>query len=223
MRERYLGLGLHGEGPTDQRFLSPVLARLTSNILAQHGRYPVLVGPVADLTSVPAGDRADGLSRAVEKAQGAVDLLFVHADGAGDPTGARATIVQPLIDRMVADHGDDAPVCVPVIPVREMEAWVIADPAAIAGLLRSKLDAAALGLPDDPAECESVPDPKAALEQAMALARSKTRRRRGSITYEPLGERVDLSRLMQLDAFRTLHDDLVHELSALRILTPEAP
>lgn len=223
MKERYLGLGLHGEGPTDQRFLAPVLARLTSSLVMQYGSYPVLVGPVVDLTTGSAGDRAGGLSRAVEKAEGAVDVLFVHADGAGDPAGAEATIVQPLIDRVVADHGDDAPVCVPVIPVREMEAWVIADPGAIAGLLRSTLDAAGLGLPDDPTECESVADPKAALAQAMARARSRTRRRRGPITYEPLGERVDLARLARLAAFRTLRDSLVHELTELRILTTEAP
>ena len=223
MKERYLGLGLHGEGPTDQRFLGPLLARLTSGILARHSRYPVVVAPIIGVATGAKQERASELSRAVGASRGSLDVLFVHADGAGDPEGAASTVVQPLIDRIVEDHADMAPRCVPVIPIREVEAWAIADPAAIAGLLRSRQDAAALGLPDDAAACELVLDPKAALEQAVARARSRTRRRSGPMPYEPLGERVGLERLERLSAFRKTREALLQVLASLRILTVEAP
>ena len=53
---RYLGLALFAEGPTDHRFLRPVLRRLCEQLCAQHGRQPVEVGDVAELHT-PSGLR----------------------------------------------------------------------------------------------------------------------------------------------------------------------
>lgn len=222
MRDHYLGLGLHGEGPTDLRFLAPVVARLTSSILLERGRYSVTVSPVIDVGTGTTQGRAERLTEAVGELQGTVDVLFVHADGSGDPEGALDHVVRPLIDRLQTEHGDAAPTCVPVVPVREMEAWAIADPAALAHLLRSQLDAEALGLPSDAARCESVADPKAALREAVSRARSRTRRRRGGIPYEPLGERVHLERLDRLPAFQRMRAALIEALGDRRLLTTEA-
>jgi len=58
----YLGLALVAEGPTDYRFLSPVLYRLTEDLCLSFGITTIEVGPVTALEL----DQRVGLSRAAQ-------------------------------------------------------------------------------------------------------------------------------------------------------------
>lgn len=213
MKQHVLGLGFHGEGPTDHRFLPPLLERLTTNVLLAEGRYPVRIDPPVHLRPASERSREEGLVEAVAETEGAVDVLFLHADGNGDPDGTRDNVLAPLVDAVEGAFGDGAPLFVPVVPVREMEAWMIADPATLAQVVGSTLDAAGLGLPARARDVEGVADPKLALEEAVRRARSRTRRRRVQIPYEPIGERIALDRLRSVAAFARLEADLTERLS----------
>ena len=125
------------------------------------------------------------------------DLLFVHQD---DREAAK-------IERLCAEIVDGGRV-VPVVPVRETEAWVLA--AAIgAGRIE--------GLDTTPAEkgcrwVERLPDPKAELR----------RRYRGRRSTEDLftliAEQADLDRMTEIPAYQSFMHDLTKALKELNFL-----
>ncbi len=92
---------------------------------------------------------------------------------------------------------------------------MLADGEAIASTVRSSRSAAELGVPSQRGEIESVADPKALLRSAVREARSRTRKRRGGIPYEPLGERSDVAALRTLASFARFEADLRQALDRL--------
>lgn len=205
---RYLGLALFAEGPSDHRFLRPLLRRLCERLCVREAQQTVEIGEVVELHS-PADMRGESreerICRAAERAAGAWHVLFIHTDAAGDPTIAREERVLPatecLRDRLAHEHG-----CVAVIPVRETEAWLLADPA---GLLEAfgVSDFGQTVPPTTPSRVESVGDPKRKLEQVF---RECVNRGRVGSYFDLLGERISLQALGEVPAFQ----ELVRELSA---------
>jgi len=95
---RWLGTALFAEGPTDHRFLQPLLRRACEALCASRGRGPVEIADVRELHSPVRARDQDRETRILEAARdswGAWHILFVHADGAGDPERARAEQVVP--------------------------------------------------------------------------------------------------------------------------------
>ncbi len=93
----YLGLGLIAEGPSDYRFLPPLLYRLTEDLCLSHGRTTIEVGPVAplELDVAPGVDRTMKIVEAARKASGSYHVLFLHTDGGGDPDAALRERFEP--------------------------------------------------------------------------------------------------------------------------------
>lgn len=218
---RHLGLALFAEGPTDHRFLHPVLSRLTEDIF-----LPELVdiGEVRELHSpVPASasSRAERILTAARDALGAWDVLFIHTDGEGDAGRARAQRVDPARARIAAELAG-AGESVGVVPVRETEAWMLCDPDALRAALHTTLSNEALGLTARPRTVESVTDPKAALRAIGARVAGPRGRPRQAVRsphfLERLGEAIDLERLRAVPAFQRLEADLREALGRLRIV-----
>lgn len=91
----YLGLALFAEGPTDHRFLKPVLRRLCENMCLQHAKMMVDIGDVLELHSpvrVREESREIRIREAARESRGAWHILFIHADGSGDYPGARKSL-----------------------------------------------------------------------------------------------------------------------------------
>ena len=218
----YLGLALYAEGPTDYNFLCPLLARLGEDVCTRDAEHAVEASEGLRLAHTPAADeasRVERIVRAAREARNAWRILFVHADGAGDPERKRKEQAQPAIDRLYQEHAD-ARLGVAVIPVRETEAWAIVDGDALRSVFGTTLSDEALGLPSSAGVAEGAPDPKALLNTAFnATHPSGLRRRRGvSPMLNALGEQVSLPRLRGLAAFSLLEHELRQALRQLSIV-----
>jgi hypothetical protein len=203
---RYLSLALFAEGPSDRGFLSRIIYRSVVEIGTHLSGQQLDVGErFVEGNPWTRQDRAQRIREAFEELarQGAVNLLFIHTDGAGDPLGARATRVDPAI-RLLAAANPDGFQCIAVIPVRETEAWALADPQALMDELGWTGDIQNLAVEHDLDRPEAIPDPKAALADFRRAAGGQGRRRNrfsGEAIPSGLGDRVSLQKLRQLEAF----------------------
>ncbi|WP_398309146.1 hypothetical protein [Zoogloea sp.] len=218
---KYLGLALYAEGPTDYYFLRPLLQRLCEDLCANEALGSVDVSEVLALnhpTSTDAAPRDQRILAAAKLARGSWRIVFVHADGANDPRTARQEQVEPSL-KLLSDTFEDEGIGVAVVPVRETEAWAIADGDAIRAVFGSDLSDRDLGLPVRRV-LEAVADPKAILSDAFYATNPTGRRRKqGTSPYlNSLAETISLSHLRELDAFCTLESDLKTALQKLRIL-----
>ena len=219
----YLGLALYAEGPTDVRFLGPLLLRLCADICARRASAPVEINevlPLAESSEAKTAPREYRVLEAARQAEGAWTLLFIHGDADGDARQARSARVQPALDRLQETFGDTGR-AVAVIPVRTTEAWAVCDGNALREVLGTQLDDAALGLPHTASGVERLADPKQCLERAFEASKAPGRRRQsarvGSL-YGPLGEQVSLGRLRELPAFAAFETELVRALTELRVV-----
>ncbi|TYB67362.1 hypothetical protein FXF51_15290 [Nonomuraea sp. PA05] len=116
--------------------------------------------------------------------------MVVHRDADNAGIEARRKEVREAIERVGFVNA-----CVPVIPIRMTEAWLLLDEGAIrhvAGNPRGRID---LGLPKVH-EVESLADPKAYLRQCILKAAQVTGRRRESVAKRfPQHRRQLLDRL----------------------------
>ncbi len=98
------------------------------------------------------------------------DLLFIHRDS--DNIGYESRLAE--IESATAGI-EEIPHWAPTIPVRETEAWLLLDEAAIRRVAGNPGGIVSLGLPE-PLQVEDVPRPKETLQAALAAASG----RRGS-------------------------------------------
>ncbi len=225
---QYLGLALFAEGPTDYRFLPPVLRRATEELCLRNARTTVEIGDVLNLHAPQDyrdADLATQIVEAAKAANGAYNILFIHTDGSGDPKAAYDQRVQPAKERIASELSSQLKRTVGVVPVREMEAWTLVDGDALRDAFGTVLDDEALGIPLRPREVESILDPKQTLNQTYArIVGTKQRRRRTAADFfDAIGERVQLTRLRQVPAFGRFEQELRTALVELSYLSEETP
>jgi len=214
----WLGLALIAEGPTDYRFLSPILYRLTEDLCLSHGRVTIEVDSVKplELDRGVAGDRTQQIVDAAQRAEGSYHILFLHTDGAGDPEAALRERFEPWRRGLDGLNRTDER-AVAVVPVREMEAWALCDGDALRAAFGTTIRDQQLGLPGRVADVEGILDPKRALETAYERTfRPRRPKRSAASALEAIAEHVRLDRLRQLPAFRSLEDALRQALRDLR-------
>ena len=204
----YLKLALLAEGPSDHRFLPLVLRRLAIDLCARQApRFVEIEDEVVELTSRSFSEQ-DARS---------FNILFSHADGAGNPAAARARALRPLADWMMKPEPSRHSRPVPVIPIREMEAWALVDGEALRHAFGSILEDVGLGLPSRPREVEAIFDPKRVLDEVFDRALGGRRRKKARAVHflSAVGERVRLERLRQVPAFQELESELQQALEDL--------
>lgn len=218
MTHRWLGLALYAEGADDHRFLESLLRRSVEHVLLSGG-HSVEVSPIQRLaTSDKIRSRGDRIADGAERSQGAFHILFVHADADGDTERARIERVQPGIDAMHERLGSDARCGVPVVPIRETEAWALADYERLCEILGTAASPDELGLPRSPDALERERDPKALFESVVQIARSGRRGRRrpkAASFLDLLGESVRIEECARLAAFATFLSELADALTHL--------
>jgi hypothetical protein len=168
---RVLVLGLYAEGSTDERFLSPVIRRTTEELLAKYDGGSswdeALIMPIK-LSSKQRANRAQSILTAAGKAQGC-HILIVHADADG-PTHKKALAERFTPGFMLVKQADEN-VCqdlLPIIPVQEIEAWLLADKETLLKELRTSQSANTIGIP--PLQrIESTARPKEQLDRIIQV------------------------------------------------------
>ncbi len=217
----YLGMALYAEGPTDYRFLSPLLYRLCEDICLHRGRSVVEISEVQGLNHPEAfkhKPREERILAAAQMARGAWCLLFIHADGESDAEHARLHQVAPAQRLLRQEMGSEGR-SIAVVPVRETESWLLADGDALRSVFGTTLSDRQLGLPDV-AQLEREIDPKIVLRHCFDKARPGARRRNQRETgyFQSLGEEIRLERLRRLSAFQRLESELQQALREMRLI-----
>jgi hypothetical protein len=218
---KYLELALYAEGSTDYYFLRPLLQRLCEDLCTNEAGEPVDVSEVLALNHpVEAKDepREQRILAAAKLARDSWRILFVHADGASDPARARNEQVKPSLELLRGTFNDEG-IGVAVVPIRETEAWAIADGGAVRSAFGTSLNDGQLGLPAQRA-VETSEDPKAVLLAAFHATNPSGRRRKEGVSpyLNTLGEAVSLTQLKNLAAFDGLVNELRAALKQLRVL-----
>lgn len=219
---QYLGLALYAEGRTDHYFLRPLLRRLCEDICARDACEPVDVSDVLDLWDTDETRekfRHDRIAHAALSAKEAWRILFIHADSDGNAQDARTQRIEPALKQLEAEKSIQG-IGVAVIPIREMEAWAIADGDTIRSVFGTLLDNRALGLPSSNRSVEQVANPKSVLQSAFNATRPSSRRmRQGTSPYlSMIGEQISLSALRTVPSFQSLDDELRAALQRLQII-----
>ncbi len=221
----YLGLALFAEGPTDHRFLKPVLRRLCENMCLQHAKMMVDIGDVLELHSparVRDESRETRIREAAREARDAWHILFIHADGSGDYPGARESLVLPACRAIAGEIGEESRQTVAVIPVRETEAWCLVDGDALRRSFGTTKGNAELDVPERGRDVEGILDPKSALDEVCRRAISPRRRRGGrrkaAEFLDQIGEFVSIEQLDQVPAFGRLRQEVQDALVHLGII-----
>lgn len=221
----HLAMALFAEGSTDHQFIRIVAQRAAEHILNHNSPMVVDVLDPHFVERSP-GKQAKKILDAAHSAYG-FHLLLVHADAdARTRDTAWADRIEPGRQRVLEASRDCEQVCdklVPVIPVQMTEAWMLADPFALAETMGCKTSPTDLGLPRRPSQVESFADPKAKLKEAIRNAQSdRPRRRRRDLKisdlYEPLAGTVGLDRLAGVPAFCQFQTDLTQALRELHFI-----
>lgn len=154
---------LLGEGSSDR-----VLLNIIDWTMRRLGVGPV-TGTWADLrhSPWPTRDMAEKISAASRLYPG--DVLFVHRDADNQDRRSRVAEVAAAAERAAAD-------CVPIIPVRMTEAWLLFDHHAIRTAADKPGSNAVLALPRG-ARAEVAANPKQLLDDAILQAAGATGRR----------------------------------------------
>ena len=204
----YMCAGVYAEGPSDYDFLLPLLNRLLDSIAASlfPGAYEVAPTVGIDAPRGTEGGRAEKIAAAIDVSWGACTLFVIHADADGDAGGARLNCIEPGVAAARVLRPEPPLAVAACIPVREIEAWMLADPEAFRTLLG---DGSKSECPADP---EREITPKATL---LRILKDGGMKRRAERLHAFFGERFRLDALRSLPAFRAFEVELVAALHAL--------
>ncbi|HZO71055.1 MAG TPA: DUF4276 family protein [Ktedonobacteraceae bacterium] len=217
-----LVLALYAEGPSDNRFLPPIIQRTAERLIVLYGQRTV---DVLEPVIVP---RQKGLScdtgilNAARHACG-YHALIVHAD-ADDETSysAKTHRIRPGF-KLVLDSNEQ--VCkdlVPIIPVQTIEAWMLADYKALQETIGTDMSPQNLGLPARPALVEADANPKRTLQEVInrAIAARSQRRRRFDFNtrQEALARRINLDTLALVPSYKEFVDEFKRILTILNFI-----
>ncbi len=223
-------MALAVEGPSDERFFQPLLQRTADDLLRRRGidttdvLDPIVSGFPPDIAT-----QADGILWLAQEFRGC-QVLVIHMD-ADAPSVERAMRERytPGIQRVQTAREAGTDVCrqiIPLIPVRMLESWMLADGLTLCEVIGTDEDAQSLGLPAVPHQVEHLPEPKRVLADAVRQAIGPNRRRQRRTQnlaqiHESLGQRIRLDQLRLVPSFAIFEAALARAFVALRLIEPE--
>ena len=196
-------IGFCTEGPTDVRFLESVVQRTFEDI-AFECIQQVEILPIQHLRNGP-GTFVEAKIKALQDAfERGVMVCCIHIDAdAATSDNVHKTRIYPLMEAMVSQIN----ICdniVPIIPIQMTESWMLADTNLLKQELGTDKTDVELGF-NRPAE--AMADPKKVLNQAITIVNADLPKRRRyqlrlSDIYQPIGQKIDLSKLRALSSFQ---------------------
>lgn len=193
---RYFSLALLTEGLSDQWFLLPLIDRQVAALESESDHRFDFGGtaPGSCFTVAPRERVVREAALLLEH----MDIVMIHHDHNE----------RHKVESVREQLGHAAERIVGVVPVRETEAWMLADPAA----LPDEPGTAVRSLIRSPREVEKVADPKKVLAQAFGP------RCRPEYDFDRLGQRASLAELQQIPAYIRWVGELRAAMERLRLL-----
>jgi len=216
-----ISLALFAEGPTDNRFLPIIIQRTVERILVANRCPDIGVLEPTPIPKVNGSTDMEKIFQAAKAAHGA-HILFVHLDADSRTIEkAREERFNPGLTRIMESDEKLCKDLVPIIPVKNLEAWLICDYAAFCRSVGIRASVEELGLPSLPRLVESLPDPKHTYREALRkahLSRSRRSRYDPGEYYGLLAQNIDLDILLQVPSFSIFFEELTKTLRKLRLI-----
>lgn len=206
-----------GEGSTDHYALPYLLRRIAEDILISRNAEFEVVQPLDYLLSELNGQGVNNQYQALAGKAAGAHLICVHHD-ANHLTvqERRAQNFEPGVAAAGLDSETARPFFIPVIPVREMETWLLVDKTAIERVI-GDIPASAQ-IPASPRDLERLRDPKELLSSIIAAQTRNMSER--AVLMEALAEELDLQALSALPAVQSLRRELEDGLRLQGFLRP---
>jgi hypothetical protein len=155
-----------GEGSSDDGITAHI-----ERIAGECGLTIAMTAP--DMGLLPLDDRSVlGKLEAIKKIGGEYDLLVIHRDRDNSTREARVAEIMAAVGAAMPET-----LCVPVIPVRMTEAWLVLDEKLIRMVAGNPNGRVPLPMPD-PGKAERIADPKDLLKELLVTASELTGRKR---------------------------------------------
>lgn len=215
-------IGLVAEGPTDIRFLKSVVTRTFHHIAYTECTYdldievyPLDTSKVGlDFPEFAKQASRDGMSKY------GIMTLAIHTDSDKDSYETRKqhkfVPAQQALDNL---DEDCCKLLTPVIPVRMIESWMLADTELLKDEMGTNKNDHDLGIDRNP---ESIADPKSLIEQAIRIATEDKPKRRQRLSiadlYSIIGDKIPLSALERLPSYKKFQDEVRATYNALNCL-----
>lgn len=215
-------IGLATEGTTDIRFFESIVRRTFQEIAMKECRLDI------DIDIRRLNTKKTGLSFVEYVKQASYDgvkdfgmmALAIHTDADRETyDGRRRYNIDPAQEELDRQGDDYCKILTPVIPVRMMEAWMLADKELLKSEIGTTKSDNNLGINKDP---ESIADPKAVIEEAIRIAQSDLPRRRRRLTisdlYSIIGDKIGLDKLLSLPSYRRFQDEVRNTYRTLKYM-----
>lgn len=216
-----LMLAFYGEGNSDREFLPPLIQRTSKAILDDYANRMVELWDIKTINK-KSGSQDKAILEAAQEA-GERHALLIHNDA--DARGywkTRKKLFEPGYSLVQEFSGWACQNLIPVIPVHEVEAWMLADLETLGRILGAKLDPHMFNLSFGIASIETLSDPKRKLNDIVRYVNANRSRRRQQIDLqdrlEPLARQIDLHKLFELSAYREFVRELALILEMLHFI-----
>lgn len=214
-------LALYAEGSVDRRFLPVIIQRTSEAILAMYGKAII---DIPDTIIIPKKhEKLDECILQAAKEARHHHALFVHNDS--DNLTYDSALQQRFVPGFNRVQQATEEVCrklVPIIPIRMIEAWMLADYHALCQVLGTNLSLQALGLPNKASLVESIAKPKETINGIIRKINAGSSRNRRTITldtrYELLARQISLNKLLELSSYKQFVKVLMEVLEELHFI-----
>ena len=222
---RQVLIGFVAEGSTDERFLLSVIERVFQRLALREGtgQFDVLE---PQYEAFPREQLTDYIRNAATEFADYYDILCIHCDADNrDDRAFRREVLRPALEAHAAKLREGqhlVPHIVPIVPVRTLENWMLADTAVLKREMATTLNDLTLGLQHPP---ESYTNPKATIGRAIRIdfEQGSGRRNMNKLTdlYQPIGENASLDELLKLPSFQKFYQAARQSLIDLGLIVPE--
>ena len=205
-------IGLATEGTTDIQFFESIVRRTFQEVALRECRPDIDI----DIRRLNTKKTGRSFVEYVKQASynGVKDfgmmVLAIHADADRETyEGRRRYNIDPAQEELDKQGDDYCKILTPVIPVRMMEAWMLADKDLLKSEIGTTKSDNDLRINRDP---ESIADPKAVIEEAIRIAQSDLPKRRQRLTisdlYAIIGDKIGLDRLSLLNSYQRFQEEV---------------
>ena len=200
---RQIIIALATEGNTDILFLPSIIKRTFENIALDSQQDLEIFDPVC-FTQEGNNIQEKALNSSAKAINSGASVLCFHADAdSSTDNQAFKYRIDPAFAAIKTSSSDSAQL-IAVVPIQMVEAWMLADKELFQRELGTNKNTKTLGVNKNP---ESFSNPKLVIEDAIRTTKEYLPKRlRYKLTidelYSPIGQKINLSNLMQLSSYR---------------------